>query len=92
MIAELLQNAVEHAFPAQVDRAASIELSFEHPDDRELQVSVVDNGIGFASDFDLDRTRSLGLAIVRDLVRSQLNGTISIGGATGAAVLVTVPV
>ena len=91
VIAELLQNAVEHAFPAQVAREASIRLSFEHPDDGELQVSVVDNGIGFGPDFDLDRTRSLGLAIVRDLVRSQLNGTITIGGELGAAVVVTVP-
>src|ERR1017187_10318393 len=44
----------------------------EQPD--ALQVVVRDNGCGLPEGFDIDRTRSLGLSIVRDLVRSQLGG------------------
>ena len=35
-----------------------------------------DNGRGLEDDFNLDVATSLGLSIVRDLVRSQLNGSI----------------
>ncbi len=41
-----------------------------------LEVRVADDGVGLAADFSIDETRSLGLSIVRDLVRSQLSGTI----------------
>ncbi len=41
------------------------------------EVVVRDNGCGLPEGFDIDQTRSLGLSIVRDLVRSQLGGTIT---------------
>jgi two-component sensor histidine kinase len=90
VIAELLQNAVEHAFPEEVERDARIDLLFV-ASSGVLEVDIVDNGQGFPSGFDLERTRSLGLAIVRDLVRSQLNGAISIRPGPGASVHLTVP-
>ncbi len=34
-----------------------------------MQLSVRDNGIGLPKDFDLERTSSLGLKIVRDAVK-----------------------
>jgi hypothetical protein len=37
---------------------------------------VRDDGVGLPPDFDIDATTSLGLSIVRDLVTSQLGGTI----------------
>jgi two-component sensor histidine kinase len=91
VIAELLQNSVEHAFPPDLARSATVTLGFTVADG-ELNVRVIDNGRGFPPGFDLDHTRSLGLAIARDLVRSQLNGRITIGGgAAGALVEVTLP-
>ena len=42
----------------------------------ELELRVADDGIGLAPEFSIDATRSLGLSIVRDLVRSQLGGRI----------------
>ena len=41
-----------------------------------LAVEVRDNGIGLPKGFDIERTNSLGLSIVRDLVVSQLDGSI----------------
>ncbi|HWD24618.1 MAG TPA: sensor histidine kinase [Acidimicrobiales bacterium] len=91
VIAELLQNAVEHAFPDELERDAVVHLTFETAGS-ELCIGVNDNGRGFEEAFDLDRTRSLGLAIVRDLVRSQLNGTIVVkSDEAGASVRVTLP-
>jgi HisJ family histidinol phosphate phosphatase len=94
VIAELLQNAVEHAFGSDCGageaRGPLVELTFRSGE-KVLEAEVRDNGEGFPSGFDLDRTTSLGLAIVRDLVRSQLGGSITIENQAGAVVTLTVP-
>ena len=94
-VAELLQNAVEHAFDPEAaggtDWAPALEgaggaagaapvghvdLTLSN-DETELRVEVRDDGLGLPEGFDIERTSSLGLSIVRDLVVSQLEGTIS---------------
>ena len=89
VIAELLQNAVEHAFVDAI-LEPRVELVLAN-DAKILSVEIRDNGCGFPEGFDIDSTRSLGLAIVRDLVRSQLGGSIAIGSDGGAVVRLTVP-
>src|SRR4051812_799658 len=92
VLTELLQNAVEHAFP-DVGEASddSVDLSSLHVivelsnDGRELGVRVTDNGVGLPPGFSIESTKSLGLSIVRDLVRTQLGGSIAMhadGGTT----------
>ena len=54
-------------------------------DGRTLRVQVRDDGRGLPPGFEIDKTTSLGLSIVRDLVRSQLAGTISMGPAPRGA-------
>ena len=94
-VAELLQNAVEHAFDpeagAGTDWASGLEgaggaagaATVGHVDltmsneETDLRVEVRDDGLGLPDGFDIERTSSLGLSIVRDLVVSQLEGTIS---------------
>jgi len=94
IMAELLQNAVEHAFP---DGDASGEEPEPDPgddgrdrpvghvhvrldnDSAQLRVEVRDDGCGLPEQFDIEQTSSLGLSIVRDLVVSQLEGTIAMG-------------
>lgn len=90
VVTELLQNAVEHGFPEDATDAR-VELSF-YRDDASLSVTVHDNGVGFPENFQIERTRSLGLAIVRDLVRSQLGGSISVTTDKGAVVRLVVPI
>ncbi len=72
VLAELLQNAVEHASPTHV-------YLFLSP----IRVIVRDDGCGLPKYFDIEHTTSLGLLIVRDLVVSQLEGTISMGATQG---------
>jgi two-component system, sensor histidine kinase PdtaS len=88
VIAELLQNAVEHGFVGKA--GAAVELRFADLG-ADLEVVVSDNGVGFPDDFDLEHTTSLGLAIVRDLVRSQLEGSITLSNDNGARVRLVVP-
>ncbi len=103
-LAELLQNAVEHAFSDRAEesheqdeesRAAKIvgghvRLLLAN-DGRQLTLQVRDDGRGVPEGFDIDRTASLGLTIVRDLVQSQLGGDISIQSAGGTAVTIHIP-
>ena len=114
-VAELLQNAVEHAFDPENagghDGAAGLEgagggagyAPVGHVDltlsneESALRVEVRDDGLGLPEGFDIERTTSLGLSIVRDLVVSQLEGTISMepvpaadGGGTRVAISVPV--
>jgi two-component sensor histidine kinase len=97
-LTELLTNAVEHAF---VDfggpdnehvGVVTLDLSLEG----ECAVAEIrDNGRGLEDDFNLDVATSLGLSIVRDLVRSQLNGSIemtSVPYSDGGGTLIRVVV
>jgi two-component sensor histidine kinase len=109
VLAELVQNAIEHAFldfeaeddtdlPEEAEHLAGtiqVDLSAE---DGLLRVQVLDDGSGLPEGFDIDETQSLGLSIVRDLVRSQLDGTIAMrnrsatgDGDHGTLVLIELP-
>jgi two-component sensor histidine kinase len=95
ILTELLQNAAEHAFPEDsVIRGAGllrIHVRLTR-DDRQLVVEVRDNGAGLPEGFSVDQTTSLGLSIVRDLVRTQLAGTIAMHTDGGTVVVLTVPI
>ncbi len=89
VLAELVQNAIEHAFldfeaeedgdgddDADRDTTGTIRVDLS-AEGGVLRVEVLDDGSGLPDGFDIDETQSLGLSIVRDLVRSQLDGTIT---------------
>ena len=93
---ELLQNAAEHARPGadEVDKTPSelivdVELA-RH--DHELRVVVRDDGVGLPAGFSIAGTSTLGLSIVRDLVGTQLGGTISMRTDGGTVVELVIPV
>ena len=98
-LTELLTNAVEHAFTDfggpdnEHVGVVTLDLSLVGPN---AVAEIRDNGRGLDDDFMLDVATSLGLSIVRDLVRSQLNGTIEMssvpyGEGGGTLVRVVVP-
>ena len=104
VLAELLQNAVDHAFSDDVGESNRTQVLSEEgnvvggqvliwmdSDGRHLKLQVRDNGRGLPVAFDIDRTTSLGLSIVRDLVRSQLDGDISMQSARGTVVTIDIP-
>ncbi len=80
VLTELLQNAVDHGFP-EGSRGGGVSVALTHRP-KQLDVRVIDNGRGVESSFDLDASTGLGLSIVRTLVTTELNGTISMRPAT----------
>jgi two-component sensor histidine kinase len=97
-IAELLTNAVEHAFTEfkedDLDHVGVVTLNLYKENDLAI-AEIRDNGRGLGEDFSLDVPTSLGLSIVRDLIRVQLYGEIemkSIPAAEGGGTFVRVAV
>jgi len=65
-------------------------------DGSSLTARVRDNGAGLPEGFEIDRSVSLGLSIARNLVRTQLDGTIDMrnwrnNGEAGTLVELRVP-
>ena len=97
---ELFQNAIDHAFPRELDlheQPGQVVVSLAN-DGSTLRASVADDGVGLPAGFDLDAVTGLGLSIVRTLVTSELMGTISLDRGTapgprpGTVVRLDVPV
>jgi two-component system, sensor histidine kinase PdtaS len=102
ILTELLQNAAEHAFPEDAPAAWAavgsstpatrlrVQVSLRRDDDK-LRVEVRDNGTGLPPGFSVEQTTSLGLSIVRDLVGTQLGGTITMYSDQGTVVELLIP-
>jgi two-component sensor histidine kinase len=81
---ELVQNAVEHGFPAGSDGGTvTVELIYSST---EFTIRVHDDGVGVPAGFDLHSQTGLGLTIINTLVQSELGGGLTIRPAsTGQA-------
>ena len=78
-LAELLTNAVEHAFTdfgGKHNQHVGIVTLNLYQEDGNAIAEIRDNGRGLGEDFSLEVPTSLGLSIVRDLIRAQLHGSI----------------
>jgi two-component sensor histidine kinase len=87
---ELMQNAVDHAFPAADGKHGTVRVVLSRAAD-EVLVDVVDDGVGLPGGFSLESSRGLGLSIVQALVTGELGGSIALRRDGGTAVQVRVP-
>jgi len=71
---ELLTNAMKYAFPEE--RYGTIAVKF-YKKDEEYVMKVDDDGIGLPSDLDIDKTDTLGLQLVKNLIE-QIDAEINI--------------
>jgi signal transduction protein with GAF and PtsI domain len=88
VVNELLQNAMEHAFPGRSRGQVVIVLMLGPA---SLRVEVRDDGVGLPEGFSPDRSADLGLQIVRTLVQDDLKGRIWFSNAGGARAVITIP-
>jgi len=73
---ELLQNAVDHAYPVDAGLPGGHVLLELTREAEHLRLTVVDDGVGLAEGFSADGATGLGLTIVRTLVESELGGRL----------------
>jgi PAS domain S-box-containing protein len=64
---ELISNSLKYAFPE--DREGKISVSMKKLDN-ELELTVMDDGVGMPDELDLKNAKSLGLKLVRTLVEN----------------------
>jgi two-component system, sensor histidine kinase PdtaS len=85
-VTELMQNAVEHAFPDGRSGTVAVELARQ---DAEVVVSVRDDGVGISAN--PHQGARLGLHIVRSIV-DELGGRFEISSGGGTQVRIHLPI
>ncbi len=71
---ELISNALKHAFPG--DGPGEINIIIRKTKNTEIKIVVRDNGSGLQDDVDIHKPRTVGLHLVKGLVKNQLDGQI----------------
>jgi two-component system, sensor histidine kinase PdtaS len=71
VINELLQNAVEHGFASKNEGSIRVILQETNG---QMAIDVIDTGEGLPPAFDVERDGSLGLQIIRTLVKEDMKG------------------
>lgn len=80
VVNEILSNAYKHAFAGR--KKGTIMISAVQENDR-IRITVHDNGIGLPANFDISRTNSLGLKLIKTLVQHQLKGSLTFESRNG---------
>jgi len=89
VLTELLQNALEHAYPP--GSGGGVVLVHFERGPATLRVVVSDEGVGLPEGKSLEEVANLGLQIVRTLVESELGGRMATLEGRGTTVELTLP-
>ena len=81
IINELLSNALKHAFYGRDE--GKIEVSLTAPEEGRINLTVSDDGVGLPVGFDIDKSKTLGLRLVKILAKDQLQGTLEVTSDDG---------
>lgn len=80
IINELLSNSLKYAF--EEGAVGKIYIHVDQLEDRSVRITIGDDGRGLPPDVGFWNTKTLGLRLVRTLVR-QIDGEIEVGGPPG---------
>jgi len=86
IINEAVSNALEHAF--KNDHSGEIVIALKEVWDKRVSLSIRDNGSGISNAYDMDSSASLGMQLLTNLARQQLQGDLSIISNQGTEVYV----
>ncbi|MCW8803859.1 MAG: PAS domain S-box protein [Ignavibacteriaceae bacterium] len=88
IINELVSNSMKYAFPQ--NHYGNIKVSLQPDKENNLILTIKDNGIGMPLNFKTLNPQSLGLELVKLMVK-QLNGKTAIDGTAGTTITITFP-
>lgn len=86
LITEIVSNALKYGFPDHQE--GEIKIRFSKPQDKKVQMTISDNGIGLPADFDIEKSESLGMQLIIALT-SQLDGELKFSGGSGTKFSIT---
>jgi len=90
VINEIISNAYKHAFE-DVEKGA-ISISMDNKMDQRIHLNINDNGTGIPDRIDIDRTETMGLKLIRNLVLMQLKGDLKIKTSGGTDIDIEFPI
>ena len=73
---ELITNICKHAY--MEGQKGTISISMQKSDDDTILLRIKDDGVGIPKDFDIEKVKSLGISLVRNLIYNQLKGEIKV--------------
>jgi two-component sensor histidine kinase len=85
IINEIVSNSLKHAFPPSFVGAPKITVDMRLSGGRDIHLTVKDNGIGLPEDFELKKSESLGMELIRIITEDQLQGKVRQSGGGGTA-------
>jgi PAS domain S-box-containing protein len=88
VVNEILSNAFKHAFRGRDEGEIAVTLAQQ---DGMVRIAVRDDGVGMPPGFDISRSASLGMKLIRTLVQHQLNGSLLVTSEQGTEVVVEFP-
>ena len=83
---ELITNVCKHAY--REGQKGMISISMQKSNDSTFLLRVKDDGVGIPKDVDIEKVKSLGLSLVRNLVYNQLKGKIDVSRNKGTEFLI----
>ncbi len=84
LVNELLTNSLKHAFPDGRGGEIHVTLRKNETDgNTNYDMIVSDNGVGIPEDFDITKTKSLGLQLINTLTEHQLQGRFELDRTNG---------
>lgn len=86
IINELVSNSLKHAFPQE--KKGKVSIKIDEDIGKQFTLIVSDNGVGFPQGMDIQNTDTLGMQLVRELVK-QLEGTIELDRNDGTTFKIT---
>jgi PAS domain S-box-containing protein len=89
VVNEILSNAYKHAFKGR--KQGTIEISALQ-ENGQIRITIRDDGIGIPGDFEVSRSNSLGLKLIRTLVQHQLKGSLTLKSQNGTEISMEFPV
>ncbi|HVP94605.1 MAG TPA: PAS domain S-box protein [Methanoregulaceae archaeon] len=85
---EILSNAYKHAFRGRRQGIISVMVNQNH---NRIRIVVKDDGVGLPEGFDHSKTTSLGMKLIRTLMKQQLKGVFEIRSRNGTEVIIEFP-
>ena len=87
---ELICNALKHAFPRR--RKGNLQIIISETKKAKIAIVVRDNGAGLPDNIDILKPQTLGLELVKGLVKYQLNGQIKVRRDNGTEIRIIFPI
>lgn len=86
IVNELVTNSLKHAFDSI--STAVIEIKFAKHEESKMEIMVKDNGRGLPYDFNIEKSESLGLKLIRSFAE-QLEGEVTFSSDHGTKCVLT---